>query len=115
MQGPFAELRADDEVENAGAELIADALHLCEHGVRTADNHRAEGDAVGEIASRRAAAAPWNRRRNSPIAFQYVATVQAVTDETCQQPLMTTSSDRSGPTLQEISTLPFCLFIVNNR
>src|SRR5499425_2685128 len=45
---------ADDEVENAGAELIADALHLCEHGVRTADNHLAEGDAVGEIASRRA-------------------------------------------------------------
>ena len=50
MQGPFAELRADDQVENAGAELIADALHLCEHGVWTADNHLAEGDAVGEVA-----------------------------------------------------------------
>jgi hypothetical protein len=42
MQGPLAELRADDEVENAGAELVADAPHLREHGVRAADDHLAE-------------------------------------------------------------------------
>src|ERR1700730_14677007 len=54
MQGPLAELGADDEVEDAGAELVADAPYLLEHGVRAADDYLAERDAVGELAPRRA-------------------------------------------------------------
>jgi hypothetical protein len=54
MQGPLAEPRADDEVENAGAELVADAPHLREHSVRAADDYLAERDAVGELTPRSA-------------------------------------------------------------
>src|SRR6516165_12625399 len=54
MQGPLAELRADYEVENAGAELVTNAPHLREHGVRAADDDLAELDAVDELAPRRA-------------------------------------------------------------
>src|SRR5262249_46648129 len=56
MQGPLAELRADDEVENTGAELVADPLHLSKYRIRAADDDLAERDAVGELASRGALA-----------------------------------------------------------
>src|SRR6516162_10828257 len=54
VQGPLPELRADDKVENAGAELVTNAPYLREHGVRAADDDLAELDAVGELAPRRA-------------------------------------------------------------
>jgi len=54
MQGPLTELRADDEVENASAELVVNAPHLRQYGLRAADDHLAECHAVGEIAPRRA-------------------------------------------------------------
>src|SRR5215469_13117393 len=52
MQGPFTELRAYNEVKNAGTELVADAPHLRQYGVRATDDHLAEFDPVGELAPR---------------------------------------------------------------
>ena len=61
-----AKPRADDEVDDAGAELIADAPHLRQHGVGAADDDLAGRDAVGKLAPR--GALPLRHRIGAVIA-----------------------------------------------
>src|SRR5262249_55525159 len=67
--GQLAELRADDEIEDAGVELVADAPHLCEYvsgpPTMTWPSPMRSASSRHDV---RAAVARQHRPNNSPIA-----------------------------------------------